>query len=343
MSESLPTNPGYTELLGQLKDRIRTAQVRAASSVNRELVMLYWSIGRDILVRQEAEGWGAKVIDRLAEDLRRAFPETRGFSARNIKYMRRFAEAWPDGEIVQQLVAQIPWGHNVRILDKVQRSQDREWYVRAAIEHGWSRAVLEAQIDTRLIDRQGAAPSNFQQTLPAPQSDLAQQLLKDPYKLDFLTLAADVEERELEKALTDHVTDFLVELGRGFAYVGRQVPLEVGGEDYYIDLLFYHVKLHCYVVIELKAREFKPEYAGKLNFYLSAADDLLRDATVDNPTIGILLCKSKKNIVVEYALRKMGQPIGVSEIELASTLPDELKDKLPTVEQLERELESEGD
>lgn len=341
MSSLLP--PGYSELLGQLRDRIRSAQVRAGLSVNRELILLYWSIGRDILARQKAEGWGAKVIDRLSEDLRKAFPQMQGFSARNLKYMRHFAEAWPDEAIVQQLVAQIPWGHNVRLLDRLHERSAREWYIRAAVQHGWSRAVLETQIESRLIDRQGQAPSNFERTLPAPQSDLARQTLKDPYTFDFLTIAEDAHERDLETALVDHLADFLVELGQGFAYLGRQVHLDVDGEDFYLDLLFYHVKLHCYVVIELKTGEFKPEYAGKLNFYLSATDELIRDPNVDHPTIGILLCKSKKNVIVEYALRKMGQPIGVSEMELSSRLPDELKGSIPTVAEFESELDADGD
>lgn len=262
----------------------------------------------------------------------------KGFSPRNLRNMRDLAKEFPDEEIWQQLLPKCHWGHLMQILQKLKDPPHREWYIRATIEHVWSRAVVEAQIETRLMERLGTAPSNFHRTLHAPQSDLAQQTIKDPYNFDFLTLAQDAQERELERALIDHLTEFLVELGNGFAYVGRQVHLEVAGEDFYLDLLFYHVKLHCYVVIELKTGEFKPEYAGKLNFYLSAADDLLRDSGVDNPTIGILLCKSKKNIVVEYALRKMGQPIGVSEMELASKLPDELKDKLPTIEQLESEL-----
>lgn len=321
-----------------MKERIRDAQLRAAVNVNRELVLLYWGIGREILNRQNAEGWGAKVIDRLAGDLRQAFPGMTGFSPRNLRNMRDLAREFPAEAIWQQLLPKCPWGHLIRILQKLKTPEEREWYIRATIEHGWSRSVLVTQIESRLIDRKGGAPSNFERTLPAPQSDLAQQTLKDPYNFDFLTIAGDARERDLERALVQHLADFLVELGQGFAYVGRQVHLQIGDEDFYLDLLFYHLKLHCYVVIELKAGDFKPEYAGKLNFYISAADDLIRDAGVDGPTIGILLCKSKDNVVVEYALRKMGQPIGVSEMELASSLPDELKGQLPTVEQLESEL-----
>ncbi len=339
MTDDLTPLPGYAELLETLKERVQAAQLKAAASVNRELIQLYWSIGRDILERQQQEGWGTRVVDRLAADLRKTFPEMRGLSPRNLKYMRSFAEAWPEIGFVQQAAAQIPWFHNCVILDKLKDPAEREWYVRATIENGWSRAILVMQIESRLIDRQGQAPSTFDRTLPAPQSDLAQQTLKDPYNFDFLTIGRDAQEREIETALIDHLADFMVELGQGFAYVGRQVPLVVDGDEFYLDLLFYHVKLHCYVVIELKAGEFKPEYAGKLNFYLSAADDLIRNPEVDHPTIGILLCKSKKNIVVEYALRDMGQPIGVSEMELSDHLPDQLKGSLPSIEQLEEELE----
>ena len=344
MAAELSSFPAaYAELLGELKSTIRAAQVRAGVSVNRELVLLYWEIGRGILTRQTAEGWGAKVIDRLSSDLQKAFPHMKGFSARNLKYMRRLAEEWPDRTIVQEVLAQITWYHNLTLLEKVKVPDARLWYAKATIENGWSRSVLVAQIETRLIDRQGGAPSNFKQTLPAPESDLAQQTIKDPYNFDFLALGEVAHERGLEKALTDHLAEFLVELGSGFAYVGRQVHLDVGGDDFYLDLLFYHLKLHCYVVIELKMGEFRPEYVGKLNFYLSAADDLIRDPHIDKPTIGILLCKSKKNVVVEYALRNMGQPIGVSEVELASKLPEELQGQFPTIEQLESELGGDGD
>lgn len=336
-SVSLPSS--YGELLRDLKGRIRAARFRASQAVTSELVLLYWEIGREILTRQTTEGWGTKVIDRLSEDLRSAFPGTKGFSPRNLRNMRDLAREFPYGEIWQQLLPKCPWGHLMVLLHRLKSPEEREWYLRATIQNGWSRAVLEAQIETGLKRRLGAAPNNFHRTLPSPQSELAQQTIKDPYNFDFLALAEDVREHELERALIGHLADFLVELGHGFAYLGRQVHLEVGNQDYYIDLLFYHVKLHCYVVIDLKMGEFKPEYAGKLNFYLSATDDQLRDADVDNPTLGILLCKSKQNVVVEYALRKMGQPIGVSEMELARSLPDELLGKLPTIEQLETELE----
>lgn len=261
----------------------------------------------------------------------------KGFSARNLKYMRALAEAWPDEPIVQQLVAQIPWGHNIRILDRLKDPAEREWYVRATIEHGWSRMILEAQIETRLIDRQGSALTNFDRTLPAPQSELARQLIKDPYNFDFLSLGEDAQERELHRGLLQHLRDFMTELGLGFAYVGSEYHLEVGGEDFFVDLLFYHLKLRCFVVIELKTTKFKPEYAGKMNFYLSAIDDLLRHRD-DQPSIGIIICKTKNQVVAEYALRDMAKPIGVSEHQLTESLPDDLKGRLPTVEQLEAEF-----
>ncbi|WP_165223270.1 PDDEXK nuclease domain-containing protein [Aquisphaera insulae] len=328
---------GYDQLLVSLKDRIRAAQLRAAVAVNRELVLLYWGIGRDILTRQEDQGWGAKVIDRLAEDLKRAFPEMSGFSPRNLKYMRAFAEAWPEEPIVQQLVAQIPWGHNVRLLDHVKDPDERVWYIRKTIENGWSRNILEIQIETDLYRHQGKALNNFAATLPKPQSDLAEQILKDPYNFDFLTLGDAAREREIERGLMEHIRQFLLELGVGFAFVGSQHRLEVGGEEFFIDLLFYHLKLRAYVVIELKATEFRPEHAGKMNFYLSAVDDLLRHPQ-DAPTIGIILCKSKGKIVAEYALRDINKPIGISGFTLSESLPETLRGSLPTIADLEAEL-----
>lgn len=328
---------GYDQFLGALKERIRRAQVRAALSVNRELVLLYWEMGREILARQDEQGWGAKVIDRLAADLRRAFPEMSGFSPRNLKYMRSFAAAWPDEPIVQQAAAQIPWFHNCVLLDKVKDPEERAWYIGKTLEHGWSRNVLVLQIESGLHRRQGKAVTNFEATLPDPRSDLARQLLKDPYNFDFLTLGDDAHERELERGLLGHIRSFLLELGVGFAFVGSQHHLEVGGEDFYIDLLFYHLKLRAYVVIELKTTEFKPEYAGKMNFYLSAVDDLLRHPS-DEPSIGLILCKGKNQVMAEYALRDMGKPIGISGFKLAEALPESLKGQLPTIADLEAEL-----
>ncbi len=339
MSEIRTAVPvGYAELLTDLKERIETAQLRASRSVNRELVLLYWQIGRDILTRQERESWGTKVIDRLAADLKRAFPDTRGFSPRNLKYMRAFAETWPDEAIVQQLVAQIPWGHNVRILDYVKDPSRREWYVRATLQYGWSRDILVHQIESRLHERQGNAVTNFDATLPSPQSDLAQQITKDPYNFDFLMLGEKARERDLERGLLEHLRKFLLELGVGFAFVGSQYRLQVGGEEFFIDLLFYHLKLRAYVVIDLKVQAFRPEFAGKMNFYLSAVNDLLRHPE-DQPSIGLILCKTRDRVVAEYALRDVSKPIGVSEYQLAAALPDKLKGTLPTIEDLESELE----
>lgn len=243
MEEELSVFEGYEEFLRDLKGRIRNAQVRAALAVNREMVLLYWQIGRDILAQQQQQGWGAKVIDRLSDDLRREFPQIKGFSARNLRYMKAFAEAYLDEPFLQQAVAQIPWGHNVRILDYVRDPAEREWYIRETIQNGWSRNVLVHQIESRLYQRQGKTITNFDRTLPAPQSDLVRQLLKDPYTFDFLTLGKDAEERDLEQGLLDHLRQFLLELGAGFAFLGSQYPLQVGGEDFYIDLLFYHVRL----------------------------------------------------------------------------------------------------
>lgn len=327
----------YAELLAGLKRRIRTARLRAAQAVNRELVLLYWSIGRDILARQRAEGWGTKVIERLAVDLRRAFPEMTGISARNLKYMRAFAEAWPEEEFVQQVVAQLPWGHNTLLLDAVKPPDQRAWYARRAIENGWSRSVLGHQIEGGLFARQGGALTNFSRTLPAEQSELAQQLIKDPYSFDFLSLGPDMLERDLERGLIEHVRSLILELGKGFAFVGSQYPLEIGGQDFYLDLLFYHLRLRCFVVVELKVEGFKPEFAGKMNFYLSAVDDQLRHPD-DQPSIGIILCKGRNEVIVEYALRDTSKPMGVAQYRLSPALPEQLKRDLPTIEDLAQEF-----
>ncbi len=332
---------GYADWLSDLKSRIHSAQQRATLAVNRELVLLYWQIGRDILARQAAQGWGAKVIDRLALDLRSAFPDMKGFSPRNLKYMRAFAEAWPDGEFVQQAVAQLPWGHNLVLLDKLTTAEQRRWYAAKAIEFNWSRNILNIQIETRLLERSGTAVTNFDASLPKPQSDLARESLKDPYRFDFLGLTDEAQEREIESALVKHVTDFLLELGAGFAFVGRQVLLDVGGDEFFIDLLFYHLKLRCYVVIELKGGKFKPEHLGQLSFYLTTVDAQIKHPQ-DGPTIGLLLCKSKNKVVAEYALRNTAQPLGVAEYKLLESLPEELQSSLPSIEQIERELEGSG-
>ena len=332
-----PMPEGYTDWLQSLKTRIHSAQQRATLAVNRELVLLYWQIGRDILARQASQGWGAKVIERLAHDLRVAFPQMKGFSPRNLKYMRAFAEAWPEAEFVQAVLAQLPWYHQLALLDKLSSPDERRWYADQAIQHHWSRNVLVMQMETRLHERSGSAISNFDERLPKPQSDLARESLKDPYRFDFLGLTDEAQEREIEHALVKHVTEFLLELGAGFAFVGRQVLLDVGGEEFFIDLLFYHLKLRCYVVVELKAGKFKPEHLGQLGFYLTAVDRQVKSEH-DQSTIGLLLCKSKNKVVAEYALGDKSQPISMAEYRLIESLPAELQTSLPSIEQIENEL-----
>ena len=358
-----PPPAGYNDWLGDIKTQIHEAQQRASQALNLELVSLYWRIGKAILNRQNQQGWGAKVIDRLAHDLRTNFPEMKGFSRTNLMYMRAFAAAWPGAETVQgglgqsesgaivpqpvhksgarefvhQLVDKLPWRHHCVLLDKLKTRDEREWYLRKAIEHNWSRNILVMQIESRLLERSGTAVTNFALTLPKPESDLARESLKDPYRFDFLGLGEEAQEREIETALVKHVTDFLLELGAGFAFVGRQVLLDVGGEEFFIDLLFYHLKLRCYVVIELKAGKFKPEHLGQLSFYLTAVDAQIKHPD-DGPTIGLLLCKTKNKVVAEYALRGKDQPLGVAEYQLVESLPAELQTSLPSIEQIEREL-----
>jgi predicted nuclease of restriction endonuclease-like (RecB) superfamily len=305
--------------------------------VNRELVTLYWQIGREILDRQQRQGWGPGVIDQLARDLKAAFPNMRGFSPRNLKYMRALAQAWADAEFVQQPAAQLPWFHLCTMLDKVKDPEQRDWYADKALEHGWSRQVLTMQIETAAHARAGSAVTNFRETLPPPQSDLARDALKDPYIFDFLGLTEDAQERDIEQALTRHITRFLLELGARFAFVGRQYRLDVGGDEFFIDLLFYHLKLRCYVVVELKTTPFRPEYAGQLNFYLSAIDAQVK-APDDQPTIGLLLCKEKNRLVAEYALRGVAKPMGVAEYQLLRQVPASLESKLPSIDQIEAEL-----
>ncbi len=328
---------GYADWLAELKTKIHSIQQRAILSVNRELVLLYWQIGRDILARQAKQGWGAKVIERLAQDLRIAFPGMKGFSRSNLLYMRAFAEAWPDEAIVQQAVGQLPWGHNLLLLSKLNNNKERLAYAQKILNHGWSRSVLAMQIETRLLEREGHAQTNFEQNLPQVQSDLARESLKDPYLFDFLGLSHEAQERDIENALVKHVSAFLLELGAGFAFVGQQVHLEVGGDDFYIDLLFYHLKLRCYVVIELKTGDFKPEHLGQLSFYLTVVDKQIK-SDQDNSSIGLLLCKTKNKIVAEYALSDKSQPMGIAEFKLLESLPISLQSQLPSIEDIEREL-----
>lgn len=329
----------YAAALATIKTRILQERLRVVLSANAAMILLYWDIGSTILDRQKRAGWGAKIIDRLAADLYEAFPDMKGFSPRNLKYMRAFAAAWPERAIVQASLAQIPWYHHIALLEKLDNPVERLWYVRQVIEQGWSHNILALQIQARVHARQGKALTNFTATLPPSESDLATQVFKDPYLFDFLGTADPRREREVEQALVDHIQRFLLELGAGFAFVGRQVPLEVGDQDFIIDLLFYHLKLRCYVVVELKAVAFDPAFVGQLNLYLSAADDLLRHAD-DQPTIGLLLCRGKNKLVVEYALRHLKRPVGVAqwETQLVEKLPKALKGSLPTVEEIEAEL-----
>ncbi len=359
MSDLLRSND-YRQWIVSVKARIQSSQIKAAIAVNRELLELYWYLGEQIIEKQQSAKWGDGFLEQMSRDLRAEFPQIKGFSRRNLFYMRKWVSFWTGSEpvmqqaaaqapaIVQQVAAQlvkpenpllfqIPWGHNLLLLDKLPSSADALFYVQKTIEHNWSRAVLTHQIESGLHLREGQAINNFAATLPMPESDLAKQLLRDPYNFDFLTLTERHSERELEAGLTDHLAKFLMELGAGFAFVGRQYHIVVDEEDYYIDLLFYHLRLHCYVVVELKVEKFKPEHAGKLTFYVSAVDSQVR-TPVDGPTLGILICKSKSDITVEYSLRDVNKPIGVSEYQITASLPEQLRSSLPSIDQIEAEL-----
>ncbi len=360
----------YMSWIKGIKERIAISRVKASLAANYELIELYWYLGSQIVEKQKMARWGSRFIDQFSKDLKEAFPDMTGFSPKNLRYCRAFYTFFSDPEIWQQAVAklkqtdslqkwqqpvaiksssnmdviiphlsgQIPWGHNIYIFTKSKSFEEAFFYIHETIENGWSRDVLALQIKSNLYSRQGTAITNFKTTLPEPQSDLAQQTIKDPYSFDFLTLTKPYNERDIENQLINHITKFLLELGKGFAFVGRQYHLEVGDSDYYLDLLFYHIKLKCYVVVELKNTKFIPEYAGKLNFYLSAVDSLLKSET-DHPTIGILLCRDRNKIETEFALRDINKPIGVSEFTLTENLPESLKGSLPTVEEIEADFE----
>ena len=332
----LMNTPEYISIVENIKHEITAAQYRAAVHVNADLLLLYHSIG---CIINDHKSWGNKFIDNLAMDIKMSFPESKGYSVRNLKYMAKFAEAYPDREFVQQVVAQIPWGHNIILMDKVSNPDERVWYIQKAIENSWSRNVLVHQIESGLYKRQVSAEkvSNFEHRLPSLQSELAVQTMKDPYVFDFIPFREDMLERDIEQALVRDITKLLLELGTGFAFVGNQYHLNVGGDDFYIDLLFYNLNLRCYVVIELKTGDFKPEYAGQLNFYLSAVDGILKKEH-DNPSIGLLLCKSKNNLVAEYSLKDISKPIGVSEYKVTSNLPDDLEDQLPSIEDIQKRI-----
>jgi predicted nuclease of restriction endonuclease-like (RecB) superfamily len=328
----------YLDWFVSIKSKINTAQIKAALSVNTELINLYWEIGKSIVEKQEIFSWGNSVVEKLSIDLKNQFEDTTGFSRTNLFSMRQFYQFYKVlGEKVPQAVGQIPWGHNRLILNKIKDLSQAIFYAQECFENEWSRNILELQIESKLFERQGKAITNFSTTLPTPHSDLAKQTLKDPYIFDFLTLEKPVQELEIERQLVAHVTKFLLELGKGFAFIGRQYELKIGNKSRYLDLLFYHIKLRCFVVIEIKAGEFEPEFAGKMNYYLSAVDDILK-AESDNPSIGIILCKSKDKIDVEYTLRDFGKPIGVSNYSITEIIPNNLQSDLPTVEQMEKEL-----
>lgn len=333
----LPADYGAT--LKAIQQRVRQERTRIVLSANATLIQLYWDIGRLIVDRQSLEGWGAKVIDRLARDLRRSFPAMQGFSTRNLHLMRSFAEEFPDASIVKQLASQLPWWHLVRLMQRVKDTRAREWYMREAIRQGWSRSILELQLLGNAYQRSGKAMHNFESALPAVESRRAAEVFKDPYLFDFLGGADLLRERQIEQALVDHIQRFMLELGSGFAFVGRQMRLQVADQDFFVDLLFYHLKLRCFVVVELKAVPFEAAFVGQINLYLSAVDDKLRHPD-DRPTIGLLLCRSKQQVVVEYALRDFSKPIGVAGWEpmLARVLPEHFAGSLPSVEELEAEL-----
>ena len=326
----------YLSIIEKIKNEISNAKLRASVSINRELVMLYYNIG---LIINKHKSWGNKFIENLAKDIKLEYPDSSGYSVRNLKYMSKFAAEYPDKEFVQQAVAQIPWGHNIVLLDKIQKNEERQWYIKKCTENGWSRNVLIHQIESGLYQRQAIAQkiSNFENRLPSPQSELAMQTMKDPYIFDFIPFKEDMIERDIEKALVKDITALLLELGTGFAFLGNQYHINVGGDDFYIDLLFYNINLRSYVVIELKTGDFKPEYAGQLNFYLSAVDNLLKKEN-DNPSIGLLLCKNKNNLVAEYSLRDMSKPIGISEYKITNNLPEELEKQLPSVDDIQKRI-----
>lgn len=338
--QQMPEN--YLGFIKEIKERILKTRLETVVAANSAMILMYWEIGNAILQRQKNEGWGTKVIDRMSYDLKNAFPDMQGFSPRNLKYMRKFAEAWTDSKIVQRTVAQIPWRSNITLLDKLTEPKLRLWYAQKTVENGFGKDMLVFQIDSQLHSRQGSALQNFEISLPPAQSDFANQIFKDPYVFDFLGTADPRKEAELEQKLMDHIQKFLLELGQGFSFVGRQVHLELGGDDFYIDLLFYHLKLRCYVVVELKAGKFDAGYVSKLNMYLNVVNDTLRHPD-DMPSIGLLLVKNKNKLVVEYALNGYTNPIGVAswQSDIAKSLPDNLKASLPSIEEIENELRDE--
>lgn len=334
---TLLTDASYLNLLQEVKQKIKQAQLNAMIVVNHHLLSLYWQIGNMILQRQKEHGWGNKVISQLSKDIKQSFPTIQGYSERNLGYMKKFADEYEESVILQVPLAKISWYHNITLIEKIPDQTTRLWYAYKAIENGWSRDMMVIHIKSNLHLRLGSSVNNFAETMPKVQSDLAQQILKDPYIFDFVNLRENALEKELEDALVKHIINFLLELGQGFAFVGRQYIVNVGGDDYKIDLLFYHLKLRCFVVIDLKIRQFMPEDAGKMNFYVNALDDILKTEQ-DNQTIGLILCKDKNKVKAEYALRGINTPIGISEFKLTEILPDELKSSLPSIEDIEQKL-----
>lgn len=335
--QTLHTTQDYNSFLVDVKNKIKLSQQKAFNSVNQEMILLYYNIGEVIDAKQKELGWGAKVIDSLSLDILKEFPNMSGFSTRNIKLMVQFYKEYNSDEFVQLPVAQIPWTHNIILIQKIKDKELRYWYIQKVMENGWSKDVLALMIKSEVHKREGNLVSNFKDVLPPLESDLVQQSFKDPYKFDFLTITEPFKERELENNLIKNMEKFLIELGTGFAFVGRQYKLEVGDDDFYIDLLFYHLKLRCFIVVELKKGKFKPEYSGQVNFYCSAIDSVLAQED-DKPTIGLILCQEKNEIVAEYSLRNMSQPIGISQYELLEALPKEFESSLPTIEMIENEL-----
>lgn len=338
--ESLVLDQNYRDFLASAKTKLKTAQLRAAIASNSELIQYYWELGTDLIEKQKAYKWGESFLEQFSHDMRTANPGMQGFSVRNLYRMKKFAQLYPNPKILPQAVAKLPWGHISTLIHMIKNETERDWYAQQVIKNGWSRAVMEMQIETGLYERQGISNNkitNYHEHLPVAQSDLARDILKDPYNFDFLTISEEAHERDIENGLVTHVRDFLIELGQGFAFVGSQVPIAVGNQEFLLDLLFYHLHLRCFVVVELKATPFKPEHTGQLGFYLAVVDDLMRKEG-DNQTIGILLCKSKNKIVAEYALRGMKAPIGISEYILSKAIPKEFKSSLPTVEEIEAEL-----
>ena len=327
----------YNSFLVDIKTQIKLSQQKAFNAVNQEMISLYFNIGKMIDTWQKELGWGAKVIDKLSLDILNEFPTMSGFSTRNLKLMVQFYKEYSNDEFVQPIVAQIPWTHNIILIQKIKDKNIRFWYMEQTLQNGWSKDILSLMINSEVHNRTGNLVSNFSQILPPLESDLVQQSFKDPYRFDFLTITEPFRERELENNLIKHMEKFLIEFGSGFAFVGRQYKLEIGDDEFYIDLLFYHLKLRCFIVVELKKGKFKPEYSGQVNFYCSAIDGILAQKD-DKPTIGLILCQEKNEIVAEYSLKNMTQPIGISEYQLTEVLPKEFESSLPTIEEIEQEL-----